>query len=152
MQLVEQELLTLPEHMSPSSVFSGVRVTRSLVFMCMFCRSLFVLLYFFFWPLCWFTDSDYPFGIFILFLTFTEYLYYKWSQTCSVFYNHKPVFCLTCFLLDKFEDTNHKPYIEEEQTRQWTKENNDVQSITQKTKDLVTQTQLETGVNSSAPE
>ena len=23
-------------------------------FMCMFCRSLFVLLYFFFWPLCWF--------------------------------------------------------------------------------------------------
>jgi hypothetical protein len=27
----------------------------------MFCRSLFVLLYFFFWPLCclWFTDSDY---------------------------------------------------------------------------------------------
>jgi len=43
-----------------------------------------------------------------------------------------------------FEDTNHKPYIEEEQTRQWTKENNDVQSITQ--------TPLETGVNSSAPE
>jgi hypothetical protein len=54
--------------------FSGVRVTRSLVFcvslcrssffclplccysifsfMCMFCRLLFVLLYFFFWPLC----------------------------------------------------------------------------------------------------
>ena len=33
-------------------VFSGVRATRSLVFMCMFCRSLFVLLYIFFWPLC----------------------------------------------------------------------------------------------------
>ena len=30
--------------------FSGVRVTRFLSFMCMFCRSLFVLLYFFFWP------------------------------------------------------------------------------------------------------
>ena len=29
--LVEQELLSLPEHLSPSSVFSGVRVTRSLV-------------------------------------------------------------------------------------------------------------------------
>ena len=29
--LVEQELLTLPEHMSPSPVFSGVRVTQSLV-------------------------------------------------------------------------------------------------------------------------
>ena len=31
--------------------FNRVRVTRSLV-LCMFCRSLFVLLYFFFWPLC----------------------------------------------------------------------------------------------------
>jgi hypothetical protein len=29
--LVEQELLTLPEHLSSPSVFSGVRVTRSLV-------------------------------------------------------------------------------------------------------------------------
>ena len=29
--LVEQELLTLPEHLSSSSVLSGVRVTRSLV-------------------------------------------------------------------------------------------------------------------------
>jgi hypothetical protein len=39
-------------HRSSSPVFSGVRVTRSLVsLMCMFCRSLFVLLYFFFWPL-----------------------------------------------------------------------------------------------------
>ena len=34
------------------SVFSGVRVTRSLVLGVMFCRSLFVLLSFFFWPLC----------------------------------------------------------------------------------------------------
>ena len=50
--LVEQELLTLPKHMSSPPVLSGVRVTRSLVFMCMFCRSLFVLLYIFFWPLC----------------------------------------------------------------------------------------------------
>ena len=47
----EQELLTLPEHMSSPPLFSGVRVTRS--FMCMFCRSLSVLLYFFFWPLCY---------------------------------------------------------------------------------------------------
>jgi hypothetical protein len=46
----EQGLLTLPEHLSSSPLFSGVRVTRS--FICMFCRSLFVLLYFFFWPLC----------------------------------------------------------------------------------------------------
>ena len=31
MPLVEQELLTLPEHLSSPPVFSGVRVTRSLV-------------------------------------------------------------------------------------------------------------------------
>ena len=52
MSLVEQELLTLPEHMSSPLVFSGVRVTRCLVLYVSFFRSLFVLLYFFFWPFC----------------------------------------------------------------------------------------------------
>ena len=42
-------------------------------FMCLFCRPLFVLLYFFFWPLCclFFFDlrmHNYPFGVFELFL------------------------------------------------------------------------------------
>ena len=46
--LVEQELLTLPEHPSSNPVFSWVRVIRSLVLCVMFCRSLFVLLSFFF--------------------------------------------------------------------------------------------------------
>ena len=32
--------------------FSRVRVSRSLAFCVLFCRSLFVLLYFFLWPLC----------------------------------------------------------------------------------------------------
>ena len=45
--LVEQELLTLPENLTYSPIFSGVRVTLSLSFMCKFCRSLFVLLSFF---------------------------------------------------------------------------------------------------------
>ena len=49
--LVEQELLTIPEHLS-SPFFSGVHVTRSIVFCVMFCRSLFVLLSFFFFSLC----------------------------------------------------------------------------------------------------
>ena len=40
--LVEQGLLILPENLS-SSVFNGVRVTRSLIVCVMFCRSLFVL-------------------------------------------------------------------------------------------------------------
>ena len=40
--LVEQELLSLPEHLSSSSVFSRVRVTRSLVLcVCVVDRCLF---------------------------------------------------------------------------------------------------------------
>ena len=39
----EQELLTFPEHMRSSSVFSGVRVIGSFAFCVIFCRSLFVL-------------------------------------------------------------------------------------------------------------
>jgi hypothetical protein len=38
--------------MGSSQVVGGVRVTRSLVLCVMFCRSLFVLLSFFLWPLC----------------------------------------------------------------------------------------------------
>jgi hypothetical protein len=68
--LVEHELFTLPEHLSSPPVFSGVRVTRSLVLYVMFCRSLFVLflLAFVLSVLLRFTDSDDPFGIFKLFL------------------------------------------------------------------------------------
>jgi len=71
--LVEQELPTLPEHLSLPPIFSGVHVTRPLVLCVMFCRSLFVLL-------CFtivvsglpFSDSDYPIGIFKLFLTLSD--------------------------------------------------------------------------------
>ena len=66
--LVEQELLTLPEHLSSPLVFSGVRVTRSLVlYVCFvdrclsFCTfSLAIVLS----VLLRYTDSDYLFGIF----------------------------------------------------------------------------------------
>jgi len=58
---------------SSPPVFSGVRVVQSLVFCVVFCRSLFVLLYFFhlaivLYVLHRFMDSDYPFDIFRLFL------------------------------------------------------------------------------------
>jgi hypothetical protein len=49
MSLVEQELLTFPEHPS----FSRVCVARSLVFYVVFCRSLFVPLSLLYWSLCW---------------------------------------------------------------------------------------------------
>ena len=53
-------------------VFSWVRVVQSLDFCVVFCRSLFVLLYFFLFAivlsvLLRYTNSDYPFGIFKLF-------------------------------------------------------------------------------------
>ena len=50
--LVEQELLTLPEHPRSPPVFSRGSCYSIFIFMCMISRSLFVLLYFFFWPLC----------------------------------------------------------------------------------------------------
>ena len=72
MSPVEQELLTLPEHPSLLPVISGVRVTRSLVlYVCFVDRCL---------SFCAFvlaivlsvllrnTASDYPIGIFKLFL------------------------------------------------------------------------------------
>ena len=65
---VEQELPTLPEHLSSLQVFSGVRANRSLAFFVMLCRSLFVLLTIALSVLFRFTTSDYPFGIFKLFL------------------------------------------------------------------------------------
>jgi hypothetical protein len=48
---VKQEVLTLLEYLTSPSVFSWVRVARSIVMCLMFCRSLFVLLSFFFCPL-----------------------------------------------------------------------------------------------------
>ena len=63
----EQELTTLPEHLSSLPVFSGVHVTQSLV-LCVFCRSLFILfrLDIVLSALLRFMDSDYSFGIFKL--------------------------------------------------------------------------------------
>ena len=58
MPLVEQELLTPPEHLSVPRFFSEVRVTRNLVLCVIFCRMLFVLLTIVFSVLR-FTDSDY---------------------------------------------------------------------------------------------
>ena len=50
--LVEQELLTLSEHPSSPPVFSGVRVTRSLVLYVCFVDRCLSFCTFFFWPLC----------------------------------------------------------------------------------------------------
>ena len=46
---VEQELPTLPDHLSSPPVLSGIRVARSFIFCVVLCRSLFVLFSFFVW-------------------------------------------------------------------------------------------------------
>jgi hypothetical protein len=64
-----QELFTLPEHLSSPLVYSVVYVVQSLVFCVVFCRSLLVLLSFFFTmvlSVLWSTAIDYPFSIFKL--------------------------------------------------------------------------------------
>ena len=66
---VEQELCILPEHMTSSRVFGGVRIDQSFVFCVAFCRSLFDILSFFIFPIVLsvlspFTASEYPFSIF----------------------------------------------------------------------------------------
>jgi hypothetical protein len=69
---VEQELLTLPVHMSSPPVFSGVRVTRSLILCVCFVDRCLSFLYFFLLAVVLsvlrFTDYAYPIGIFKLFL------------------------------------------------------------------------------------
>ena len=69
--LVERELPTIPEHLSSPPVCSGIRVTRSLVLCAFFIDRSFVLFlldFVLFVLLLRYTDSDYPFGIFKLFL------------------------------------------------------------------------------------
>ena len=66
MPLVEEELPSIPEHLSSPLAFSGVRVTRFLVLcVCFVDRSLSFLYFLFATALSVlrYTDSDYPFGI-----------------------------------------------------------------------------------------
>jgi hypothetical protein len=73
---VEQELLTLPEHLNSPPVFSGVRVTRSLVLYAVFCRLLFVLfLLAIVLSVLPFTDSDYYIGIKLFFFVYILLLF-----------------------------------------------------------------------------
>ena len=100
--VVEQQPPTLTENPRSSPVFSGVSVTRSLVFCVLLYKSLLVLLSLFCWSLSclsfelplqitllWylrFTPSDYPFGILDLRLQITPLV--SSNSSCStVLYN-----------------------------------------------------------------
>ena len=68
--------------MSLPPVFRRVRVTRSSVFSIMFCRSLFVLWSFFFWPLCCLFSC-----LFLLAIVLSVLLsFFGQCVVCSVFY------------------------------------------------------------------
>jgi hypothetical protein len=101
-------LLTIPYHLSSPSGFSGVRVAGSLVFCAVFCRCLFVPLYFFFCPLCCMSSFDVRLLITPLVLTRSVFyvrvpltgsvLCVRYPLTRSVFYVRFPltgsVFCV----------------------------------------------------------
>jgi len=93
--LEEQELLTLPEHVSSPPVFSGVRVTQSLVLcVCLVDRCLsFCTFSFGHCVVCSSSiyDSDYPIGIFKLFLqaTISRKIVFRWIFIFVVQVNHK---------------------------------------------------------------
>ena len=98
--LVKLELLTLPEHPSSPLVVSGVGVTQSLVLFVGFVLLSFLLLAIVLSALR-FMDSDYPFGIFKLFLyelTFSCQLLHQ----CIYTYNHVIVFYQIVFLLQDY--------------------------------------------------
>ena len=85
--LVDQELLTLPEHLSSHPVFSGVRVTRSFFVRFSFGNCVSVLLRY--------MDSDNPIGIFKLFLKWIlikliNYYHFSYSnlQFIGILLNH----------------------------------------------------------------
>jgi hypothetical protein len=79
---VEQEILTLPEHLKSLPTFSGVRDGRSLIIGKVWCTSLFVFSVFFFAmvlsDLLRCMSFDYPFGIFTLSSLLNEY--FIWDQ------------------------------------------------------------------------
>jgi len=95
---VEQEVLSLSEYLSSHPMCIGVRVARSLVFYVMFCRPLFISCSFSFGH-CIVCPSDYPFGVFKLFLdkSYVLFLFFFLLWFCSV------LFCfvglLFCFAL-----------------------------------------------------
>ena len=89
----QQELLTLPEHMSLPPVVSRVRVVISLVFCVMFCRLLSVLflLAIVLCVLQRLTSLDYPCSIFKLFLNWNDTVSSHVTDLCQ---NSYPIYTI----------------------------------------------------------
>jgi hypothetical protein len=99
--IVEQELLILSEHMSSTPVFS---------FICMFCRSIFVLLSFFLWPLCCLSFFDLRVLMTPMFI-----IMYSCGLPVRMVFNmlHRhvlPVWLLFIFLMSNFHTLAHNNF------------------------------------------
>ena len=113
---VEQELLTLPEHLNSPQVFSGVHVTRSLVLYAVFCRLFFVLFLFaIVLSVLWFTDSDCPINIFKLF--FCLYLQF-WYLILGLFWQYG-IFCFSFYYIMYMYWIMHMIHITSQGSPKW---------------------------------
>ena len=93
MQFVGQELFILPEHPSSPLLSSQIRVTQSFVFCVLVCRSLFILLFFFFWLLyCLFFSFGHCIVCSLLLAIVLSVLYF-WPLYCLFFF-FWPLYCL----------------------------------------------------------
>jgi hypothetical protein len=81
--LVDQELLTPLEHPGSSRVLVEFSLL-DLCAMCMLCRSLFVLLYVLFWPLCCLSFFDLRILITPLVSSNSSYIYYLFISVVNV--------------------------------------------------------------------
>ena len=84
--LVEQELITLTEHMSSPLVVSVIRVVRYLFYCVVFCKLLFVILWLFCLSISYLRLVIYPFGIFKLEPTSIDFLLVKECIYCMIAY------------------------------------------------------------------
>jgi hypothetical protein len=84
---VEQELLILPEHLCSPPVFSWARVTRSIVYCVLICRSLFVLLCLFAHCVDW-PSLIYGFTTFVVFKLFVNVVGYAQKLDISLTMMH----------------------------------------------------------------
>ena len=86
--IVEQEMITIPEHLSSPPVFGGVRITRSLVW-CLYFVDRFLCFCSFSFGHCVLCPSiygsDYSFGIFKIFLRYMEVK----TQNLNLYFNSK---------------------------------------------------------------
>jgi len=97
--LAENELPTLPEHLGLLQALIGVRGARSIVICVLFCRSFFVLLPVFFWPLCCLSFFDLRILITPLLSSTSSFLLGTFSKIRKSFTSHpSPELCIR-FLL-----------------------------------------------------